>query len=186
MVFPGSFLGTEEEFLPGENCFEQSSSVYSDSIGKEHFDFDEKVVSVKKLSPDVSMLSIGNVVHAVVVLVKDQACVLEILEMEDLQKPGKKVVSGSKSSVLPVFSVMNSYVKFMSDYFKIGDIVRARVEKISPTGIELETKSSPGLGVVMAYCVSCRSALKLVEAELKCSNCGSNERRKISADYSLK
>lgn len=186
MVFPGSFLGTEEEFLPGENCFEDSSSVYSDSVGKEHFDFDEKVVSVKKLSPNVSMISTGNIVHAVVVLVKDQACVMEIIEMEDPERPDKKVVCGSKSSVLPVFSVMNSYVKFMSDYFKIGDIVKARVEKVSATGIELETKSSPGLGVIMAYCVSCRQALKLVETELKCSGCGSNERRKISADYSLK
>ena len=106
--------------------------------------------------------------------------------MEDQEHPDKKVVCGSKSSVLPVFSVMNSYVKFMSDYFKIGDIVRARVEKISNTGIELETKSNPSLGVIMAYCVSCRHSLKLVETELKCSNCGSNERRKFSADYSLK
>lgn len=186
LVYPGSFLGTEEEFLPGENCFEQSNGIYSDSVGKEKFDFEEKVVNVKKFSPNVSMLSTGNMVHAVVVLVKEQACIMEIVEMYDPNNPQKKVVSGSKSSVLPVFSVMNSYVKFMSDYFKIGDIVKARVDKISPTGIELETKSNPGLGVIMAYCVSCRQALKLVEGELKCSNCGSNERRKISADYALK
>jgi exosome complex component CSL4 len=84
-----------------------------------------------------------------------------------------------------VSRVDTGFVKVLSEKFKIGDIVKARVDEIYPFGLELST-ADPSLGVVKAFCAKCRQPLHLFGAMLKCLSCGATERRKISSDYVLK
>ena len=184
LVFPGSFLSTEEEFFPLENCYQdESGSVFSDCVGKKSFDLEEKTVSVQKRARNISMISPGNVVFGVVLLVKEHAVVVEILEAIDRRAPSKKIVFGSSSATLPVFAVSNSFLKHLSSFFKVGDVLKARVESVSPAGIELETKSFPEFGVILAYCTVCRQALQKNEDRLQCANCANIEFRKASTEY---
>ncbi len=184
MVVPGSFLSTEEEFLPGENSYVSSDGrVYSDSVGVKATDHEEKAVNVVKKGRALKLVTRSCIAFCSVVLVKDQSVVVDIMEAYDPQNESTVVVFKGLNATLPVFSVANSYVKDLKELFKIGDILKCRVDNVSEFGIDLETKTDDSLGVVKAFCTVCRQPLKLVEANLKCSSCGSNEIRKISSDY---
>lgn len=187
LVFPGSFLSTEEEFLAGKNCFQgENGDIYSDCVGIEQFDAEEKVVNVVKKTRDIHYLEVGHVVFGMVSLVKEQSVMVDILDAFDPKDPSKKIVFGSPLAMLPVFSVSQRYVKSLDDFFKVGDIVKARVDSIASAGIDLETKSAPSLGVVIAFCSNCRQQLKNFERTLKCSNCAAIESRHLSFDYLVK
>jgi len=180
-------LSTEEEFLPGQNSFaDEKGSVYSDSVGEKAFDLEEKVVNVSKKSRDIKLIERNCIVYGRVSLVKEQIVVMEIVEAFDPADSSKKIVFGSPNAGLPVFSVSRDYVKSLSEFFKVGDVVKARVDNVSRVGIDLETKTDPSLGIVAAYCVTCRQPLHLFEDSLKCASCGSNEHRLISSEYLFK
>ena len=88
--------------------------------------------------------------------------------------------------IIAIFSAQNSYVKTLTSLFKIGDIVKCRVAMVSRHTIELETRSSPELGVIKGFCSRCRKPLKLFDQFLKCGSCSNEEQRKLSTEYILK
>jgi len=74
-------------------------------------------------------------------------------------------------------------VKSLSGLFRVGDIVKAKVEKITPFGIDLTTKGE-GLGVMKAYCKICRHEMERFGNEIKCTDCGFSEEKIVSEAYS--
>lgn len=183
LVMPGQFLATEEEFLAGSNTFSNDNGrVYSDSVGIAEFDNLKHEVLVQKKSRIVKVAGVGSTVFARVMLVKDNAAVLELLNAEF--KGEERRLLQSTGTVM-VSRVANAFVRNLRDCFKIGDLVKAKIVEANSYGIELST-NEPTLGVVRAYCTNCRKELGLFAGKLKCTNCGSLENRKLSGEYSLK
>lgn len=183
LVMPGQFLSTEEEFMPGTNAFsDDNGRVSADSVGIPEFNLLKHEVDVKKKSRTVKVAGIGSLVLGRIMLVKDNLVVLELLTAESNGEERRLLQS---SGTIMVSRVSNNYVKRLSDEFRVGDLVKAKIVESNTYGIELSTNEQ-SLGVVRAYCVNCRQELGLFSGKLKCTNCGSLEFRKISVDYSLK
>lgn len=180
-VLPGEFISTEEEFEPGQNTFAENGSILSDSVGKVIENNRQKAVHVEKPRP-VTPAKVSDIVYGEVMLVKDNSVSLSIFI--DSESNERKVLSHTFAS-LPVRFVSREYVKDLYEMFKIGDLVKAKIASVNSYGIDVRT-NEPELGVIRAFCSKCRQPLHLFGQNLKCLNCGSAERRKISNDYSLK
>lgn len=181
-VFPGQFLTVEEEYLPGHNTFEQNGKIYASSIGKVNFDDVHKEVHVHSADEKLKLIEVGNIVLGQVILVKESFVVLNLLEAH---KGSEKRKVLDPNATLFVSRVSQAYVRSLSDFFKVGDLVKAKVVEITPYTIELASNEVQ-LGVVKAFCGQCRQPMILFGEKLKCKECGSVEDRKISNDYVLK
>lgn len=182
VVLPGEFLGTEEEFVPGKNAFDSEGEILSGSLGNVEWDNKTKEISV---NPVVKHTPIhrDSIVLGRVDLVKENSVSIELCRNAD-EKDGQVVVPSR--AMIPVRNVSRDYVEKLRDFFKAGDIVRARISKVLPGGnIDLSTEELE-LGVVKAFCSKCRKPLYLFGSSLRCMNCGSSEKRKIAKGYLVK
>jgi len=182
VVVPGEELGISEEYSAEDNTFEdEEGTIYADSVGMANFDDDSREVKVRK-DRNVENFSEGSTVFAFVSGIRKNRVLVRILSAE---RDGKKLVVNRSMAMIPIANVSRDFVKDLRNEFRVGDIVKAEVESIKSFGIRLFT-NKPELGVVKAYCSKCRRPLHLIGKELKCTNCGSNEKRKISREFVLK
>lgn len=173
IVMPGEEISIEEQYGGGKNTFVKFGKVKSVVLGKVIFDDGQKKVNVEgKL---VQTITINDIVYGKVVKVKDSMVLIELTSAEN----NKKITS--KESNLPVRNVSTEYISKLDNFFKIGDIVKAKVVGATPLGIDLATNET-GLGVIKAYCKECRSELSHSNEKLLCFNCGSQEERKWFSD----
>lgn len=180
VVCPGDFLGVEEEFMPGRNAFEDTQgNVFSAVVGKPVYDQEKRIVSVSRTGRAVATLIAGSTVFGQVRLVKESSVVVMLFSAE---RNGIKKTIANVMAVLPVSRVARAYVEDLTLFFRVGDIIKARVASATKYGIDLET-TYPELGVIKGYCIKCRHELQKTGSGLKCDNCGSLEQRKISSDY---
>ena len=183
LVFPGQFLVTAEEFSPGQNAFEdKEGKVAASAVGQPEFKSGEREVDVKKKGRNALPLEKGDIVYGGVAMAKRDFVIIDIFKAERNGVP--KVFSGA-SAVLVIRNVSRDYVEKLSDFLRIGDIVKAEVVLVSKYSNEISTEDSQ-FGVVKAFCSECRQPLHLFQGKLKCLNCGSLEQRKISRDYILR
>ncbi len=183
LVVPGDSLAVQEEFVAGKNAFDSDDGkVYSDSAGKALFDIKNHEVSVAKRR-NVSAVKIGSVVFGKVSMIKASVVVVEITDAVD--DKGNQLVFNMSMASLPVRNASPSYLKSLSDAFRIGDLVKAKISMLSPYAIDVRT-NDPDLGVIKAYCSKCRHPLHLFGRSMKCTNCGNTEERKASSEYVLK
>lgn len=180
VVLPGEFLSTEEEFVPGKNAFECEGNVCSGSSGFVETNQKSKEISVRPVK-ERALLKVGSVVLGVVALVKENS--LTVVLKQPLEGP--KIVISQASAMLPVRNVSRDYVESLKECFKIGDIVRVRITKLTPQAIDVST-NEPDLGVVKAFCSRCRKPLHLFDRSLRCLSCGGRETRKIARGYLLR
>lgn len=182
-VIPGSFLTTEEEFLPGKNTFEDSSgNIYSTTTGSAVYDSSKKEVTVDSKPQPAKAVDAGSIIIAKATVVREQVAFLEISSAENHNQP-RKVINSFAS--LHVSAVSDEYVDSMKSVLRIGDLVKARVAEVTPYSISVTLKG-PDFGVIKAFCVRCRRPLSMFDRTLKCLSCGNSEDRKISKDYILK
>ena len=179
-VLPGDFIATEEEFEPGRNTFEAEGEIRSDSIGTVLENNVRKTVSVQK-TKDVVPAKRGDIVYGRIAFMKEKSVRIDIVPSP---QDGKRLVLPFYSASLPVRMVSRDYVEKLSDFFRVGDIVKAKIAAIHPDGVDVKTDESD-LGVIKGFCVKCRKPLHRAGENLKCLACGSTEDRKISEDYSL-
>ncbi|MBN2067453.1 MAG: exosome complex RNA-binding protein Csl4 [Candidatus Diapherotrites archaeon] len=180
-VLPGEQLSTEEEFEPGPNTYADDGNVYSASLGTVSVDSRHKSIDVES-DRKLNTLKPGTVVYGSVFLVKESSVIVSLRQCPD--KEDRRVISQG-NAMLPVRNVSRDYVKSLRDNFRIGDLVKAKVSRASPLGIDLSTVDND-LGVIKAFCSKCRKPLHLFGHSLRCLSCGSREQRKLSSEYLLK
>jgi exosome complex component CSL4 len=180
LVLPGEFLSTEEEYVPGKNAYECEGNVCSGSTGHIETNNKTKEISVKPIK-QLQPLKEGNIVYGIVTLVKENSLTISLCQPLE----GEKQVIGQSSAMLPVRNVSREYVESLRGCFKIGDIVKARITKLTPQAIDVST-NEPGLGVVKGFCSRCRKPLHIFGHSLRCLSCGSSEPRKAARGYLLK
>jgi exosome complex component CSL4 len=168
-VVPGETLTTEEEFLAGKNTFTEDGFVKASTFGEANFDHNTKEVQVNGKS--IGLIQEGDVVYGVVTMVKESSVVVRLTNAEN----GKKILQ--TSAQIPIRLISNEFVSKARDFYRIGDVIKARIAKLDPLGTDLETKGQ-GLGVVIAYCSNCRHEMSFSTDKMMCISCGNSENRK--------
>ncbi|MFH1664299.1 MAG: exosome complex RNA-binding protein Csl4 [archaeon] len=179
IVVPGDFLTVEEEYAPGKNTFEDTEgNVFSSKLGLKQFDDREREVSIKEKKPSNEVIEPGSIITGRVSIIKESFAVIDILSAE---KNNVKQVPLFSSAKLMISKVAKFHVMNLRDEFRVGDIIKAKVINVTKYGIDITT-AYPELGVIKAFCCVCRSPLDLYDKTLKCSKCGSVEKRKLSSE----
>jgi exosome complex component CSL4 len=139
------------------------------------------MVKVIERVKGLQLMDVGSIVIGRVLIVKDSIVIVHLLQAE---KNGEKRVISNPFGLLFISNVSKKFIKDLSNEFKIGDIIKAKISNITSYSVELTT-SFPELGVIKAFCSKCRKPLHLSGRILKCLSCGSNESRKLSKNYAL-
>lgn len=139
----------------------------------------DDAVCVESSNPLVTLHK-GDVVIASVESVKEKVVLVKIMKVV-----GKnRTLPTEDFGVVRVMDIAPRYTERASDEFKTGDVIKAEVVQVLPNDVILSTKS-PNMGVIEAYCSSCRGILELKGERLICSICTKTEKRKTSRDYLL-
>ncbi len=182
-VFPGDSLAVIEEFMPAEGTYEDNGKIKSLFVGEVVKDKRNKRIRVISKTGTPPLLKKGTTVIGEVIEVKGQRVLVRIHSVKGSSRaPITSFVGG-----IHVSQVKNGYISKLTDAFRIGDIIEAKVSKmIGSSGIDLQT-SPPELGVIKAMCTRCRHFMeKASEDEVICPNCENREKRKLSINYRLK
>ncbi len=178
LVLPGEFIASMEEEIPGQNTYTEKDGIFASGFGEA--DSHDHVVNVKwDKSRHVAQFKPGMDVLCVVRKVSPTKAFLNCTPADDIGRPGSGI---DTSAVLPVQNMDTSYVRDARDMVRAGDIVRARICKIEKSDVDLQIVD-PELGVLKAFCISCRHEMALKKGSLICTDCGNKEQRKISDDY---
>jgi len=170
----GEYLGTTEEYIPGEGTYAEEGKIYSAVIGEKAVDARNHKVAIKgKPMPEIKP---GQIVFGEVQGIRKNMVTVIVSRIEGL-KENIEVKTG-----LYVSNISDKYVEKVEDMFGIGDLVKAKIIKVDQDLIDIETKGD--YGVVKAFCKQCRTPLERKgDVEMECPACKQKEKRKIASDY---
>ncbi|RZN62105.1 exosome complex RNA-binding protein Csl4 [Methanonatronarchaeum sp. AMET6-2] len=177
---PGELIGTSEEFTGKEGTYEKNGNVYSSLTGIIHVNEDDRSVWVEPKTSVPPVPEKGDEIIGRVRDVKDSIVLINIASMvENMDRE----IAVNEVGAIHVSNVSDDYVKDLSNKFRSGDIVRAKIIVEKPGAIDLTT-NEPQLGVLSAKCSSCNGYLKRKsQKKLVCESCGETETRKISSEF---
>jgi len=178
-VLPGDILGVSEEFVPSEWTYEEEGRIRSLVVGVVSVDNKNKKIAVIPKTSSPSILKKDVVVLGRITEVRGQRALVEIEKVKD----SNRSLTTSYVGGIHISQAERGYVSRLTDEFRIGDIVEAKVTKvIGLDNIDLKT-SEKELGVIKAMCTKCRHVMKKSKNEVICTNCGNKESRKLSVNY---
>ncbi len=176
LVLPGEQVAISEEFLPGENTYEQDGVIFAAAPGYIELDSGEMAAHVRPAlrmaRPRIDDIVIGRVRD-----VRPAVVIFQLLHIRGDQRELIDELDG----VLHISEIEEDYVTSTRDKFRPGDFVRARVIE-DGVSIRLSTKGRR-LGVVLSRCGRCGGGLVVHHDYLWCSECEWKEFRKLAADY---
>jgi exosome complex component CSL4 len=175
-VTPGEQLGVIEEFLPGSGTYVQDGGIYASEAGILQLDARRREILVQPKTHRPQTPKVGDIVVGQVVSTSDKTLSMRIHDINEEE------TSSGLTGIMHVSDISRGYIKSVSDAFRVGDIVRARVISTKNREYHLSTEED-GLGVLKAACVYCGHPLTLYRRNLRCSNCGEVDRRKIASDF---
>jgi len=185
IVLPGTFIGTEEEYLPGKGTYVDEFGIHSSVLGFLHIDKKRHATVIPFNEPPD--LKVGSVVFGKIEEILDAVAFVSLEEEEsisrsfDVSKKTRKRTF-TLNGVIPVSEISKNYVKRIRDVLRVGDIVKGIIIKITPFRIEMSLKGKD-FGVIKAFCTRCRTPLKRKGRMLECPKCKNKERRKLSFQY---
>jgi len=184
IVVPGEEIATSEEYLPGKNVFQDYDDglVKSKKIGEVKYDNKTHIAEVESFKNHKNILTRNEVVYAVVERFEDPIVILKIIYSEDKKASIIPPVTG----ILHVMNASNSRIRYLSDVFGYGDIIRAYVIEEGGPPFYLSTRGR-NFGAILAKCPKCMTPMKKRGILLYCPNCGHKiKNKKLSLHYLLK
>lgn len=182
LKLPGDELGVEEEYSPGSGVYvDEKGFLRAKILGVPVVDSLRHVLDLKPLKKPVLPLREGDVVFAVVELIRDPVAFTKIFYVETRNSPLTPPLSG----VLPISNVSTSRVKSLYDVIGYGDVIRARIAENGGPPYLLSIKGRE-YGVVVARCPKCLTPMRIQGLRLICPACKSKTRRKTSSKYFLR
>jgi exosome complex component CSL4 len=182
VTVPGHKLGIIEEYVFGEGTYsDEEGNIRASVVGRPRYNKGFKHVEVVPVKR-VLYPRQGSEVLGVVVNVHRDLVVVEVYA-EVRTQPSFMLVGeykGTYTAGIPLSQVSDEYVKDIYEYFRIGDVIVARViSRGSPLTL---TTRGPNYGVIYAQCSRCGSPLvPISQKTMKCNKCGNVEKRKVSA-----
>lgn len=179
-VLPGDILGVTEEFVPSQWTYEEEGKIKSLVVGTVSIDEKNKKIAIVPKTGTPSSLEAGKSVVGQISEVRGQRASVKIEKVKDSDRGLVTSFVGG----IHISQAQKGYLSKLTEAFRIGDIVEAKVTKvIGLDNVDLTTANEE-LGVLKAMCTKCRHYMvKADKNEVVCLNCGRKERRKISAHY---
>ena len=179
IVMPGDKLGIIEQYLPGEGTYDDDGDIKSAVLGNVKINQKMKVISVVS-DAKPALLKVGDTVYGQITDIKPQRANVKIECMKDNGRPLALPYMGA----IHISQAKKDYLEKLSDAFRIGDIVQAKVVKITGDNVDLGTVDED-CGVLKAMCTRCRDFMHTTQKdnELQCNTCNKKERRKVSKNY---
>ncbi len=178
-VMPGDFLSVSEQFLPGDGAYEDDGSIKSGVPGNVEINFNQKEISVISKSGGPNLLKVEDIVYGEIKDVRGQRALVTVHS----KKGTNRQLALPYMAAIHISQVTPDYIDRLTDAFRIGDLIEAKVVKVIGDNIDLNTEDTD-CGVVKAMCTRCRSFMVLDNSEeLYCPVCNRKERRKISKNY---
>lgn len=180
-VLPGDALGVTEEFVPADGTYDDDEGkIRSLVAGTVSLDKKNRRISIIPKTSSPPILKIGLVVYGQIQEVRGQRALLRIHGAKDIDRSLVTNFAGG----IHISQADKGYVAKLTDEFRIGDLVDAKVTKIIGLDNVDLTTAEDELGVIKAMCTTCRAYMKQISKnELYCPRCGRKERRKISTKY---
>ncbi len=178
LVLPGEYVAESEEYIPGYGVYEDDA-LYSEVVGDLLLDSKEHMARVKARTRVPKLQSRGTIAIGQVVRVQDQ---MAMIDLATVNSRSFSLVPRGVPGILPVAAVSRQYVEDLRDKIRVGDIVRVKIESVTPYSVRLRMDER-NLGVIKAYCTRCRTLLVKKGRMLICPNCGHKENRKLAEDY---
>jgi len=175
-VLPSEEIATVEEFMGGEGTYEEDGKVYASTVGELSFDTREMTAEVKPFKP-LAQIKKGDEVFAVIEGIRSQMITARAIAIVGLDR----AIAGKDLLSLHVSKVSMDYIRDVSRYYRIGDIIRAKVIAHTPS-LQIATEGKR-FGAVKSYCMKCRKPLTRGKEKLECEDCQRFETRKASSDY---
>ena len=166
---PGEKIALIEEYLPGENTFEDEDSIRATAIGEIRLDSTERLASIERRK-QITVPKVGDIIIGVVEANLPSMIAIMI-----------KFVNGKKAnSDLECICVTRHLRK--KNVALAKDVVK--VEIISHiNGTIHSTIDSPELGVLFTKCRKCYGTVVKMRDAVKCKDCGWIDDRKLSLDF---
>lgn len=177
LVIPGEHISGAEEGLPGSNAYMEKDDIYSAVVGEPEC-VDGKI-DVKRSKSRVETPSVGQEMYCLVARATPTKAFCTCMAASELEGTGKRGIV--IDAVLPVTAISKGYVKEIGDAVRIGDIIKARLDKIERKFYDIQIVDKD-LGVVKAFCSRCRSEMAQKGGRFTCKSCGWNETRKVPGE----
>lgn len=170
LIFPGKEIAVSEEAEAAGGTVEDGGVIYAAVVGEAGLHGGIARVA-NPASP--RLLAKGDLVLGRIEDLFDQVALVSFKPLE------RKVVSSADRAFLRISEIKGrsgGFVESFKGFLSIGDVIKARVIEVTDLGVYLSIAGS-GLGVVKAFCGSCRSELN---SDLECKGCMRKERRKMA------
>ena len=166
---PGEKIASIEEYLPGENTFEDDDSIRATTIGEINLDSSERLASINR-QKQITVPNVGDVFIGVV-----EANLPSMIAIKIKYVNGKEM-----NSDLECICVTRHIRK--KNIALAQDVVKAKI--ISHiNGTIHATIDEPELGVLFTKCRKCFGTVVKMRDAVKCKDCGWIDDRKLSAEF---
>ncbi len=180
-VLVGDSLAVIEEYEPGPGTYvDENGIIRAAVVGVAEYLEAQRIVRVRPArNPRVPRP--GSDVIGIVTQLRHDVVIVDIIGEVSLR--GVPRFLYEYSSVLPgaisIANISEEYVKDISDYYRISDVILARV--ISRSAPYYLSTVGPAYGVLYAKCARCGHLLEPVNNKtMRCPRCGHVEKRKVS------
>lgn len=176
-VFPGDEIAVEEEYMASDGTYAADGKIYAAQFGRLVLDDDEYVAKVVTPNPP-NVLKEGDVVYAIIAGIRNTMATADVIATEGTTRQ----VGGETYATIHVSKISPNYTDDVSNEFRVGDMIRAKVISVSPS-LQLFTKD-PNLGVVKSLCGECKSVMvRMDKNRIRCEKCKRTMPRKLADDY---
>ena len=176
-VFPGEELAEEEEYEASEGTYVSNGKIYASTFGELVLDEGECIAKVITPNP-VNSLKIDDIVYATIDDTRKTMATATAIASANTDR----CISSSTVATIHVSKISPDYTNDVSQEFRKGDLIRARVIGIKPS-LQLTTKD-PHCGVVRSLCGTCKTELVVKgKNNLTCPKCRKSAPRKLADDY---
>ena len=166
---PGEKIAQIEEYLPGDNTFEDNDVIRATAIGSINLDSVERLASINR-QKQITVPKVGDIIIGVVEANLPSMIAIMI-----------KFVNGTKmNSDLECVCVTRHIRK--KNIALAKDIVKAEI--ISHINGTIHASiDSPELGVLFTKCRKCFGTVVKMRDAVKCKDCGWIDDRKLSSEF---
>ena len=138
-----------------------------------------KVISVVS-DAKPALLKVGDIVYGQITDIKPQRANVQIECIKDNGRPLALPYMGA----IHISQAKKDYLEKLSDAFRIGDIIQAKVVKVTGDNVDLGS-TDDDCDVLKAMCTRCRDYMHTTQKadEVQCNSCNKKEKRKVSKNY---
>ena len=134
-VMPGDKLGIIEQYLLGKGTYEDNGEIKSSVLGNVQIDSKMRTITVKAKSGQPALLKVGDTVYGQITDIKTQRANVNIDCLTNSSRPLALPYMGA----IHISQAKSGYLDKLTDAFRIGDIIKAKVVKITGDNVDLST-----------------------------------------------